>query len=319
MRQGGLIIHPEELDEVWISELKRMEIPTLGLHPVGGADAADSFKAQIARSKDPHFRALVDQVTSAGIRVEYEMHALRYFLPASEFEKHPDWFRVDEKGERNPDRNCCVSNTDALDFIAERAAEAAKALYVGSSPSHRHFFWTDDSHDVFCHCKECSRLTPSEQQLKLMNAIASRLRKDDPLASQSFLAYDVCTEVPKKIEPADGVFLEVAPMNRDIHKPLSGSDDARNTARAKEIRELLACFGRENTKILDYWLDNSWFSGWKKPPKAFSPDVPVMKADIEFYHSLGIRDVTTFACYLGEDYRALYGLPDLGGFENMIR
>ena len=319
MNNSGLLIHPEELDDVWVDELISRRIPVLGLHPTGGTRAADSFAAQIRRSREPRFRELVDRVTAAGISVEYEAHALRYLLPAEEFTRHPAWFRTDASGNRNPDFNCCVSNEEALEYIAGRAAEAVRSLYVGSSRSHRHYFWTDDKHDVYCHCPECSRLSPSEQQMTVMNAIVRRLRLDDPQAMLAFLSYNECTEPPAAVEPAEGIFLEIAPMNRDIHKPLYGSDDPRNSARAAEIRRLISVFGAENTKILDYWLDNSWFSFWTKPPKRFVPDVPVMKADIDFYHSLGITDISTFACFLGSDYRALYGMPDLGGYERLIR
>jgi riboflavin kinase/FMN adenylyltransferase len=36
-----------------------------------------------------------------------------------------------------------------------------------------------------------------------------------------------------------------------------------------------------------------------------------VKKDIAFYKALGIEDITTFGCYLGQDYEELYGEPDI--------
>jgi hypothetical protein len=44
------------------------------------------------------------------------------------------------------------------------------------------------------------------------------------------------------------------------------------------------------------------------------PDAAVIDADFDYYASLGFRDLSTFACYLGADYAALHGEPDIAPF-----
>ena len=88
----------------------------------------------------------------------------------------------------------------------------------------------------------------------------------------------------------------------------------KNVFPANCARELSSFFGTGNGKVLEYWLDNSKYSGWVKPPKKLSPDPSVIARDLDFYDSLGFRTVTTFACFLGPDYEALWGKPDLGGY-----
>jgi hypothetical protein len=66
--------------------------------------------------------------------------------------------------------------------------------------------------------------------------------------------------------------------------------------------------------VLEYWLDNSLFSHWKRPPQPFSADPAVVKADVEFYREAGFDMIGTFACYLGEDYEELHGEPDITPF-----
>lgn len=310
----SLLLHPEELDEVWLDAAEKYHIQTLRLHPVGGGSAHRSFEELIRLTDDERFRGLVADAGRRGIAIGYEMHALRYFLPEALFNEHPDWFRMNAEGVRVPDLNCCASSEAALDHIAEAAAAAARKLRFAGNVSHDWFFWLDDARDADCRCERCRRLSPSDQQMTVLNAIVRRLRQDDPAARLAFLAYADCTMPPEKVTPEDGIFLEIAPMARDFHKPLHGGDDPRNAARCEEIERLLKVFPASEAKALDYWLDNSCFSGWKKPPKLLIPDTDVMAADIAWYRQLGIRDISCFACYLGADYRALYGDAPLGTF-----
>ncbi len=43
------------------------------------------------------------------------------------------------------------------------------------------------------------------------------------------------------------------------------------------------------------------------PMKKFIPNTNVIESDIRFYIGLGFRKITGFACYLGEDYKNIYG------------
>ena len=58
---------------------------------------------------------------------------------------------------------------------------------------------------------------------------------------------------------------------------------------------------------IDYWLDNSWFSQWKKPIRrfAFSPDIVAI--DSAWYEKQGFETISCFGIYLGEEYYNLFG------------
>ena len=308
----SLLIHPDELNRKWIDRCVSLGIPTLSLHPVGGFRSPLTMKDLLEKLKTADYRALIDEAIEKGLTIEYEMHAARYFLPKTEFESHPEWFRMDTEGNRTPKLYCCASSKEGLDFIAKRAAEAAKGLYRSS---HRYFFWMDDSkEDIRCHCPECEKYSASDQQLLIMNRILEELRKDDPEATLAYLAYYDTLVPPTKIKPADGIFLEYAPIDRDFHKPLSDANDEKNESQYRHLKALLEFFGKDTAKALDYWLDNSLFSNWTKPPQPFTADADVIHADFDHYRALGFRDISTFACYLGEDYIALHGEPDITPF-----
>lgn len=312
---ASLLIHPEELNREWIDRCVTLGIPTLALHPVGGWRSPFTMKAMLDRLETAEYRALLDEALDKGLTVEYEMHAARYFLPKTEFESHPEWFRMDENGKRTPDTNFCVCNEDAMAFVIKRAAEASKKLYRNS---HRYFFWLDDAKDAFCHCPRCSQYSPSDQQMLVMNRMLAEIRKDDPKATLAYLAYYSTLTPPMQIKPDEGIFLEYAPIDRDHHRPMSDTTCEKNNSQNRDIQALLDVFGKDGAKVLDYWLDNSLFSEWTKPPKAFTPDAPVISADFDYYRALGFSDFSCFACYLGDDYVALHGEPDIKPFADAL-
>ena len=111
------------------------------------------------------------------------------------------------------------------------------------------------------------------------------------------------------MKPDPGVFLEYAPIKRryDIpYKQQSGPDqpDALSALDAN-----LEVFPAETTQVLEYWLDVSRFSGWKRPAVKLPWRGDVLESDIATYGSRGIRHITSFAVYVDADYRKRYGEP----------
>ena len=69
---------------------------------------------------------------------------------------------------------------------------------------------------------------------------------------------------------------------------------------------------------MEYWYDNSLYSKWQKPPKKFTADIETMNNDIEYYINKGFSHISTFACYLGDDYEELHGDVDITPFKKAI-
>ncbi len=320
LKKSSLLIHPDELSGTWIKRCAQGGIPTIALHPVGGLSAHESMQDLLDRVDDPAFCALLSAAEENGLQVEYEMHAMRYFLPREMFAVHPEWFRATCDGVRVDDLNCCPSNEDALDYIAARAADAARRLTKPlKNPSYRYFFWMDDALDCSCHCEKCAHLSPSDQQMIVMNRILAEIRKDYPTATLAYLAYAECFDVPKHVLPSDGMFLEYAPMDRDFHIPLDDPSSEKNRRMFDKLPPLFAMFEGRDKKVLEYWVDNSMFSGWKKPTKKLCEDKAVVHADCKFYRSVGFDDLSSFACFLGPDYEELHGEPDLSATMEELR
>jgi hypothetical protein len=236
---------------------------------------------------------------------EFELHAMHWLLPRERYAEHPDWFRMDRHGERQPDANLCPSHPEALATVASRAVELAERLPPSTD---RYYFWPDDD-GGWCHCDQCRSLTPSDQQVIVMNAILAALRTARPDARLSCLAYLSCLAPPTSVAPAQGLFLEYAPIRRCYRHPLSDPCCALNREHAAGLPGLLSTFGTDGAQVLEYWLDASMFSGWRRPARPVLFDLGVLKADLAFYARHGFRSATTFGVYLDAYYFATHGTP----------
>ena len=303
--KSEILIHPGELSRKWIDRMADAGITAIGIHPEGGKASTAALEKLLLRVQDPEYSALLDYAAERGLEIEYEVHAAGYLMPRDLFETHPEYFRMNGECERVTDWNFCITNPEALDIVAKRAAKLATSLYR-SAP--RFYFWMDDSKDSNCHCPECEKISPSDQQLLVVNAMLREIKKYIPEAKMAYLAYQQTIPLPETVKPEEGVFLEYAPFEKYTAK----GDDAPMLIE-RELRmtvPLMEFFGKEDVKLLEYWYDNSLFSGWKKPPKKFILDKEGMDKDIARYKELGFDYIATFGCFLGEDYDELYGDKD---------
>ena len=144
-----------------------------------------------------------------------------------------------------------------------------------------------------------------------MNAIVRKLREKDPNAKMAYLAYYDSVEVPLKAKPEKGIFLEYAPYERNLFLPAN----QMNEVEIEKVKRLLTFFGKKNSCVLEYWYDNSYFSGYKKRPKKLKVNNATIKEDLKFYLDLGFEQISSFACFLGEDYVELHKEPDLSALK----
>lgn len=311
----GIIIHPEELEWSWVERLQQAHLNVLALHPPGGVNAHLTLESALHHRLLPETQAMFDQLNHMGVEIEYEAHAMAWLLPRSLFSVKPHWFRMDAGGQRTADFNLCPSQPEALDFVARRTEQLARMLDVDSD---RYFFWLDDVTGCACNCEKCRRLSPSDQQLIVVNAMLRGLRRYKAGAKLSYLAYHDAIAAPEKVEPLAGVFLEFAPIRRDAHRPIFDPACEQNVQEVQSVKPLLGFFGTKDSQVLEYWVDNSLYSNWQKPPKPFTLDEAVMRADVQAYRGLGFESLTSFGCFLGQDYRELWGEPPVRRYGEIL-
>lgn len=299
----GWIINPCDLTEELIFRLQSAGINELGIHPGGGQRAAEKLSSCLDWLEEDETERLLELARERGLSLELCEHGASFLLPRSGFENHPERFRQDESGARTPFGNLCASNPEALETVSDSAEKLYKRL---RGQFDRVTLWPDDITKGGCRCGECLKLSVADQALKITNAIVRGFRRVDPSAKCGFLAYQDALETPKRVSPEQGVYLEYAPIRRDSLLPIN---DPANSGETKHLKELLEFFGVQNARVIEYWVDNSRFSDWTRPPKKLVFLSNVMRQDVKYYLSLGFEDLTSFACFLGPDYISLYGLP----------
>lgn len=315
LNRRGIIIHAEDCGDYFASRLEQTHLNVLGIHPAGGAEAHISMEKCIRMLDTEEWRRFKNRMEHAGIAVEFEMHALSWILEREKFDTHREWFRTDEHGNKTPRFNCCVSNPEVLEYIKERCARLAKIFHPDTD---LYYFWIDDTTSASCQCEKCRELSASDQALTLYNAIAEGVESVNSRARVSYLAYYSTLPVPVKVQKRKNVFLEFAPISRDFDVSLFDVGREKNYGQVKTLPALLDFFGTEDAKALDYWMDNSLFSNWKRPPKKFTLNAATCASDVAQYKKLGFDSVTSFGCFLGEDYRDLYGDADLCEYDRIL-
>ena len=317
---NGIIIHNHEISPFWIDRLRQARdagapLDVLALHPVGGKNAPDSLRGLVEQVKTPAFRDFYEQVHELGMTLEYEMHTLSWLLPRDEFAAHPHWFRQNEEGERTPDANLCSTCEEALDYLEERTALLASLL---PQQGDRYFFWLDDVRGARCHCPRCRELGSSDQAITVINRMLRGLRRVNPRAKLCYLAYIDMIAPPTVVRPAEGIFLEYAPIDRDLSRPIADPTCEKNAAEAQHLKPLLDCFGTAGAQVLEYWMDNSLNCRWKLPYKKLPFYPEVIAADAAYYRSLGFEHLTSFGCFLGKDYAEEFGLPPVTEYSRCL-
>ena len=112
----GVVLLPFDLAlSEWPQRAAQAGLNTIALHASRRLDVLVQFVAS-----DEGGRFLAD-CRELGLNVEYELHAMGELLSREFWYRDPTMFRVAPSGQRNPDCNCCPSNPDALEIIAENA------------------------------------------------------------------------------------------------------------------------------------------------------------------------------------------------------
>ena len=295
----GVVLHVDDLNTMdWPEFAHRHGINTIGthMHPGQVIEFIQSEKGQ----------EFLANCRKYGIDVEHQVHAMSELLPRELFKDDPEMFRMNELGERTDDFNCCAHSEKALDIISAKAREFAALL---PSDNHRYYFWLDDGKET-CYCPKCKEYSVSEQALIIENRMIEGIKKVDPKAKLAHLCYSNALSAPVKVKPAEGVFLEFAPIDRNWERPLSDKDapafqgnlNLTNGDILRYLEDNLKVFSAEDAVILEYWLDVSLFSRWTKPAVQLPWNKASFESDVDTYAGYGLRNVTSFAVYMDSTY-----------------
>jgi hypothetical protein len=231
----------------------------------------------------------IREETLAAIRqhsmtLEYGGHKLEDLLPRRRFDSMPEAFRHDGE-RRNPDHNLCPSNEDGMNIVRQGAAEHFRRHpYVDVF----HVWPADIPGGGWCRCERCAGLSPSDQSLLVMNALADVLAEVSPSATLAYLSYHDTEVPPQGIAPRPNVFMLWAPRRRCYGHSLDNADCAVNREFVHLLRANVGYFagaGAAPARVFEYYLDGILF-------KSLAPPLGrVMQADLRAYRDVGVHTV----------------------------
>lgn len=162
-----------------------------------------------AKMPAPDRASLIDLYRARGMHIVVGYHAMHYFLPESEFAKHPDWFGM-RSGARvrkalvelpeAPHLNAelpiqpCLSNKELVDFLSDRMAD-----HVRAHPEIEVFsIWPHDGVNNWCQCPRCITRSPYEMMYSVALAVARKTPGRLPI---ELIAYANTLTLPRRKLP----------------------------------------------------------------------------------------------------------------------
>jgi hypothetical protein len=236
---------------------------------------------------------LTPELQKRGITIEVGGHGYQNFInaemPAPDggalFEKHPDWFAADARGQRQkaPAWVFCTSNAAAVDtFINNFLA------YIKDRPEIDIYdLWPPDG-AKWCECAACKALgTPSDRQAILLKQVLVKVKPIRPDLRLEVIAYASYVDPPEHetIDPA--VLIDFCPINQQFDAQISDPAAEKNN----QYAQALAAWRRKFTgdiSIYSYYRKYAWDS-----LPAVIPHY--MQADLKWYAGAPVQGVSTYA------------------------
>jgi hypothetical protein len=298
LRVQGLVRVPETLSRRdWPERAARAGLNTIALHHPSSPRALLEFVREDAGQD------FLARCRNNKIQIEFDFHAMRDLVPRDRFAADPSLFRMNEDGQRTPDRNFCAHSKAAMTIAAENALAFARAFPTTTG---RYYYWSDGCAS-WCRCPDCRGFSDSEQPLLVANAIARALRAEIPGALVAHLACHASMPAPRQVKPEPGVFLQFAPPRRRYDIPYSEQTRPEQVDSLWFLDRNLEVFPAETAQALEYWLDVSLFSRGRKEPLPWNGDR--VRADLAAYRTRGIRQFKSFVNDLDAEYVRRNGAP----------
>ena len=234
---------------------------------------------------------ILRELNKRGTVIEIGGHNTPHYVDRALFETKPYLFR-EVNGERRPDGNFCTSCDEAVQMVIDGVGRMIEKM-PGLGCFH---LWFEDVFEgSWCSCEKCRHLTPTEQMMRVISAVA----KAYPNLSVDFIMYhdsgdisSLSEELPKNISAY------FAPRERCYAHCISDPSCLRNQ---KYYYSQLKLAAEKFNAVypFEYYADMILFN------KMASNMDRTIAEDMRAYHALGTRAMTLlmFAGYSAFAYK----------------
>jgi Domain of unknown function (DUF4838)/Glycosyl hydrolase family 67 N-terminus len=162
-----------------------------------------------------------------GGRIDYALyvHTFNTLVPPGEyFEAHPEYFMMDDKGERNA-HQLCTTNPDAIRIATESVLRILK-----EHPDSEVISVSKNDGGRTCLCENCKALDDAEGTnaaalLFMVNKVAEAVEKEHPDVVVSTLAYLETVKPPKTMRPRKNVAIRLCTDNCMWSRPFTPAQE----------------------------------------------------------------------------------------------
>lgn len=198
------------------------------------------------------------------------VHTFGVLVPENVFyESHPEYYTMNEKGERVPSQ-LCLTNPEVLEVLCSELEKR-----INAKPEAIYWSVSQNDNYNYCKCENCMKVmeeegSPSGLIIRFVNEVASRF----PEKIISTLVYQYSRKAPKYAKPAKNVNLMFCSIECNRSKPIR---DDESSASFREDMENWAKLS-DNIILWDYMVQ---FSNLYTP----FPNFRVLQPNMQYFVS----------------------------------
>ncbi len=214
------------------------------------------------------------------------VHTLQWMITTDLFAEHPEYFGMDENGNRTTNRQPCLSNPDVLNIVID-AAKTHFSQYASI------YSVSQNDGMEFCRCPECVAFNDthggvdSASMLNFVNKVAAEVRKEYPEAKIETLAYQRSETPPTGLTVEENVVIRVCPINTCV---LHSLDDASCPANEKFDKVLTGWSAMtDSIYVWDYSTNFQYIY-------AFYPNITAIQGRYQYFRDRNVIAIFDNGC-----------------------
>ena len=219
----------------------------------------------------------------------WNVHTMYLLLPNREMSTHPEFFPM-RAGKRVPlnvtSTQPCLAAPGLADYLAVRANEV-----LDRNPSARLISISQNDNDGWCECPTCQSelkqgYNRTDQMIRLVNAVAAKIRAKHPNVTVSTLAYMGTFMPPNKIKPDPQLRIQLCTDKHAFRWPHLTVDQT-------PIFYPALCAWHKFGNPIDIWDYTVNFRDYLKP----QANLTVVADDLRIYRDHGVKGVMLQGAY----------------------
>lgn len=233
---------------------------------------------------------LTPELIKRDIWIEVGGHGYENFLNAEMedgtlFDKHPEWFGMNEQGEREKSKNrvFCFSNKHAFQYLLKNLS-----VYLHEHSEIEIFdFWPPDG-AKWCQCEECKKQGhPQERHAKIVSKASFEIKKVRPDVKFECIAYSSHIAPPATVFLDSDILIDFCPIAQCFDYQIYEVNSQQNSDYRDHLEQWCSRFEGE-VSVYSYYRKYAW-----KSLPVLLPNY--MQKDLRYYREIEVDGISSYA------------------------